>query len=390
MKIFLWIRNFDHLQVHTWRAVQKELDEQIAYVLTGPENPGRTQQGWKPVDLSALDVIIMKNNGWWNQSVGILRQYPDAIHVFWGFWSDRRLFPVIIYSANRGIKTVVLNEHYSTSPVGYLVEENLFKARVKVFLRPFLYILAALILKFASNNKKQVCIFPISLQAQEQYLKAGFDKNTLFPFGYFVPKIKVTKNISGKLKHLRLVFVAALLKRKGLDVAINALRILNQYEIKVTLDVYGSGDPQLFIPRDFDAVTYKGIIPTEKAQGIISGYDALLLPSRHDGWGVVVNEAILQSVPAIVSDRVGAKCLLESSGAGLVFENEIAADLAEKIKMLIDEPLLLNKLRANALNVSSEILPEKGARYFLDALSYYFYKTGSRPTAIWCNEPFRK
>ena len=101
--------------------------------------------------------------------------------------------------------------------------------------------------------------------------------------------MRVLLKRDNRTKHLRLIFVGALLKRKGLDVAVNAIHILNQQGIKVTLDVYGSGDPRSFIPKDLDNVTYKGVIATEKAQGVIAQYDALLLPSRHDGWGVVVN-----------------------------------------------------------------------------------------------------
>ena len=71
--------------------------------------------------------------------------------------------------------------------------------------------------------------------------------------------------------------------------------------------------------------------------------------------------------------------------AGLVFESENAINLAEKIQMLVENPSLLKELQANTYKVGAEILPEKGASYFLDVLSYYFYKIGSRPTAIWCS-----
>lgn len=387
MKMFIWTRTLDHLQLHTWRAVQAGLDQQITYVLTEPENLGRKRQGWQPVDLRDLDVITMKDQGWWRQSTELLRQNPEAIHVFWGFWSERRLFPLIVYAVHHGIRTAVLNEHYSTSPVGYMEEENLFIAKAKVILRPALYRLAAFALRLASNNKRGICIFPISLEAQKQYITAGFDKNALFPFGYFVPGMQTIKSRNGKPQHIRLVFVGALLKRKGLDLAVSALRKLNQNGVLASLDVYGSGDPARFIPEDCSAVTYKGIIPTEKAQSVIAQYDALVLPSRHDGWGVVVNEALLQGIPVIVSDQVGAKCLVEAGQTGLVFKSEDVYDLVEKIRWLTEGSSLWEKFQVNALKIGREILPETGARYFLDALSYYFNKDGSRPCAVWNNDP---
>lgn len=387
MKMFIWTRSLDHLQLHTWRAVQARLTQQITFVLTEPENLARKQQGWPPVDLSNLAVITMKDKGWWVQSTDILRQNPDAFHVFWGFWSERRFFPLIVYAVNCGIKTAVLNEHYSVSPAGYMGEENFFIAQLKVILRPFLYRLAALILRYSSRGKNGVCLFPISLEAQKQYIRAGFDKNALFPFAIFVPKIAVTSGKEKGSDYIRLIFVGALRKIKGLDIAIDALKKLNQNGLRASLDIYGSGDPARFIPTDCAAVTYKGMIPIEEAQAVITQYDALILPSRHDGWGAVVNEALLQGIPVIVSDRVGAKCLVESGDTGLIFRSEDVSDLVEKIGLLIKDSSLLEKFRVNAMKIGDEILPETGARYFLDVLSYYFDQVGSRPCAVWNNDP---
>jgi glycosyltransferase involved in cell wall biosynthesis len=385
MEIFFWTPGLDHLHLYTWKAIQSKIDRKITYVLTEPENHARKRQGWKAADLSMLDITMVKGKGWLHQSVNIIRQNPDAIHVFMGFWTDSRLFPLMVYAANHEIKTAVISEQYSTSPVGYMEEEKYIIARSKVILRPFLYRFAAIILKFVSNKKKQVCIFSVSPQAQEQYIKAGFDKNTIFPFGYFVPKMIFSINEYERTTRLRLVFVGVLLKRKGLDIAVSAIQKINQNGIKVTLDVYGSGDPIGFIPKDSNAITYKGIIPPEQAQAVIAQYDALLLPSRHDGWGVVVNEALLQGIPAIVSDHVGAKCLIEGNGAGLIFESENVDDLANQLIKLIETPGLLDNIRLNAENIYKYILPEVAAQYFINALEYHFYDVGTRPQALWCN-----
>jgi glycosyltransferase involved in cell wall biosynthesis len=193
-------------------------------------------------------------------------------------------------------------------------------------------------------------------------------------------------NGNEKTTRLRLIFVGALLKRKGLDIAVDALQRINQNGVKITLDVYGSGDPTVFIPTDADAITYKGIIPVEKAQAIIAKYDALILPSRHDGWGIVVNESLLQGIPVILSDHVGAKCLIEPNMAGLVFESENVDDLADQLTRLLETPGLMDNIHANAKTIHQYILPEVAAQYFLDALANHFYDVGPRPQALWCNK----
>ena len=119
------------------------------------------------------------------------------------------------------------------------------------------------------------------------------------------------------------------------------------------------------------------------SQKVIADYDILILPSRHDGWGLVVNEALLQGIPAIVSDKVGAKCLVEVSGAGAVFENENAQALSKILVEILKDPKKLYSWKTRAEIVSNEITPVKAAEYLLAVLQFYFYKKGTRPSKIW-------
>ena len=117
---------------------------------------------------------------------------------------------------------------------------------------------------------------------------------------------------------------------------------------------------------------------------MIAKYDALVLPSRHDGWGVVVNEALLQGVPVIVSDHVGAKCLVElSSRAGLVFRCDEVDDLISKIRRFVFDSDLRDDMRKSAADIGERILPENAASYMYDVLNYYYQKKGRRPGAFW-------
>lgn len=67
--------------------------------------------------------------------------------------------------------------------------------------------------------------------------------------------------------------------------------------------------------------------------------DMLVLPSAHETWGLVVNEAMACGVPAIVSDQVGcANDLVRHGVNGLVFPNGNAAALGEAISALAMDP----------------------------------------------------
>jgi glycosyltransferase involved in cell wall biosynthesis len=56
---------------------------------------------------------------------------------------------------------------------------------------------------------------------------------------------------------------------------------------------------------------------------------ALILPSREEQWGLVVNEALAMGVPVLCSDQVGARALLVRPGVnGFVFASDDAEGLA--------------------------------------------------------------
>jgi len=66
--------------------------------------------------------------------------------------------------------------------------------------------------------------------------------------------------------------------------------------------------------------------------------DALVLPSRSETWGLVVNEAMQFGLPAIVADGVGShEDLVSDTQTGRVFPAGDAAGLAEAIKSLLRE-----------------------------------------------------
>jgi glycosyltransferase involved in cell wall biosynthesis len=187
---------------------------------------------------------------------------------------------------------------------------------------------------FAARGK-QPALLAISLRAVEQFKRSGLRDEQVFPFGYFVPSASIVDQSNRSLGGaIRLIFVGSLLPRKGLDIAIAAVTCCQQQGLSVTLDVYGVGDVKKYITDESRGTTYRGTIPFGHAQAVIAQYDVLILPSRHDGWGVVVNEALLQGVPVIASENVGACCLVEANKVGAIFRNEDVVSLQQILQQL--------------------------------------------------------
>jgi glycosyltransferase involved in cell wall biosynthesis len=113
---------------------------------------------------------------------------------------------------------------------------------------------------------------------------------------------------------------------KGLDLLLNALgRGICQGKLPATvrLDFVGAdwGDQnklesladRLGITQN---VRFLGRIPDQTPSAIIALYDLLVLPSRFDGFGLVVLEAMVAAKPVIVSEEAGISSYVEQAHCG--------------------------------------------------------------------------
>jgi glycosyltransferase involved in cell wall biosynthesis len=80
--------------------------------------------------------------------------------------------------------------------------------------------------------------------------------------------------------------------------------------------------------------------------------DLFVLPSRHEPWGLVVNEAMNFSLPIIASDRVGCGPDLVRPGVnGEVFDHRSVNALEPVLGRLIGEPARLSALGHASLEI---------------------------------------
>ena len=390
MKVVFWEPEVIQHLSNTWEAFQSKTNDPLLVIDGRQLLDIRKKQGWKTEKIDNLKHVMLNQEDWWRHGKSILEKNPKAIHAFVGFWTVRKYFPLILYAVSRNFKVAVLDEPYSVSFTGYLREEPFIISWFKVKLRPFIYRFFALSIKLMSRGTSP-CILSISLLARDQFIKAGFCEKTIFPFGYFVNKLQHNNHLEEEYQEeLKLVFVGGMLKRKGLDILIESVESLNRNGVHVTLDIFGAGQPEAYILGDSVSIRYKGILSQDDVQRTIINYDFLVLPSRNDGWGVVVNEALLQGVPVVVSDHVGAKCIVENTGSGVVFKSEEVNDLIDLLRKLALTPNLVRDLKEHAKNVGQLILPEVAASYLFDVFNYYFQGgLDKKPDAIWCDNVMR-
>ena len=94
--------------------------------------------------------------------------------------------------------------------------------------------------------------------------------------------------------------------------------------------------------------------------------DVFVLPSRHDGWGVVVNQALGAGLPLLCSDAVGAAHdLIESEVNGLIFPAGNAAALLACLRRLATSPETVFRWGQASRRKAAEWTPAAGAEKWL-------------------------
>jgi glycosyltransferase involved in cell wall biosynthesis len=90
--------------------------------------------------------------------------------------------------------------------------------------------------------------------------------------------------------------------------------------------------------------------------------DVFVLPSRHDGWGVVVNQALATGVPIITSDAVGAGLdYVENGINGIKVEAGDVDALYAAMQSLAQNPEIARAWGIKSRQIATELTPQAGA-----------------------------
>lgn len=176
-------------------------------------------------------------------------------------------------------------------------------------------------------------------------------------------RMAVRQNLGIPRDAIVLLFSGKLSEKKGVNLIFTAVRQLPEaLQSHIHLLLVGDGPlrndllNQSLTPPKLSA-SFVGFQNQDALSAYYNAADLLVLPSRErETWGVVVNEALINGLPCIVSDRVGCQPDLVHSGlTGEVFPAGNAASLSQAIESLVPRlpsPLISSQCRAQARKYS--------------------------------------
>jgi glycosyltransferase involved in cell wall biosynthesis len=170
-----------------------------------------------------------------------------------------------------------------------------------------------------------------------------------------------------------LLFSGSLTRRKGVDVLASAFKALAALHPTVRLKIMGDGPLERALRLQLGAlgkrVEFLGFRDWSELPAIYAGADVLCVPSRYDGWGLVVPEGLAAGLPVIATNRMGAALDLVQNGLNgwiVPAGDEAALGTALRSAASLSDERLGEFSKAAHESVASHSL-EDGAQRFLAA-----------------------
>ncbi|GAA0697910.1 glycosyltransferase family 4 protein [Marinobacterium maritimum] len=202
---------------------------------------------------------------------------------------------------------------------------------------------------------------------RQNSLRSGFEGERVAVFPNMithVPALSVRGAALERAVPVRLGFVGRVNPEKGLDLLLEALRLLKQRGVQLRLHIAGSGDSEAEIRAlaetlgITDAVAFDGWI--DDIAGWLAEVDLAVLPSRQESFGIVVLEAAAYGCPIVSTTADGPASQITHDLDGWLAEAGSVESLAETLQHAIDSyprwPDVICKAHQRACRYSMDAL----------------------------------
>lgn len=308
----------------------------------------RKEMGWDSTHLLEGTLIRLWLKPTDEQIAQLLKETKGAVCLFSGIRADKDVFRWFRLSLVYTVRRYIITE----PPLVY--GKPLWMHYLRFFIQDYKYVshidgifgFGDMAVRYYRNISKRWDVFPF------QYVTEA-SKRTLPP-------------PSGKVK---LLFVGSLIPRKNVQIVMEALK--DNSDIDFTLVGDGEERVKLEVIAQKNRINtrFLGIRPMNEVPEIMQQNDVLILPSLHDGWGAVVNEAMSLGLYVIVSDRCGAKALIVDDTDGLIFKSKDVSSLKESLKKVISHIQDIRLLTYKRVESAVRIQGKQVANYFVNCIS---------------------
>jgi glycosyltransferase involved in cell wall biosynthesis len=228
-------------------------------------------------------------------------------------------------------------------------------------------------------NRRALGALAIGSMARDDFMRWGVSERLIRFLPYSSAGLEslpyaARAAVSGGLP--RFVFVGALCHRKGIDVLLRAFHEVWRHHPAARLRLVGYDESDGVYRRlaaemgITQAVEFSGSIPASLIANIIGDCDVLVLPSRFDGWGMVLNEGASLGKALIATNACGAAHhLIVPEANGFRVPHSDFRALAGAMQRYCQEPSLARRHGDRSREMFLDFTPARNARRMRECLA---------------------
>jgi glycosyltransferase involved in cell wall biosynthesis len=192
--------------------------------------------------------------------------------------------------------------------------------------------------------------------ARRKFITAGLPAEKVF----VKPNFLTEPHEGSRVCNENSVFIGRLSEEKGLHTLLDAAKILQRCNTEFTIKIVGDGPlaPELRKRARIEGIAnieFSGRKSHEETMNILRQAMFLIMPSIcYEGFPMAMGEAYARGKPVIASNLVAAADLIKERELGVLVVPGDSADLAEKIKEMLERRNSILKMGLNARKVFEE------------------------------------
>lgn len=336
-KIVIWAQSVCRSTMDLYREVKRLRDDVGVTVVLRRDGRGedvrKLREAQGQGDYSA--VVDREWDGKFESGIELLDL--GAVHVFSGYQASRAVRELMIEAKRRALRVVEYDEAPCEMCLG-----------VKGALKRLYY---AMILPMRVRRAVKAADLFISASGNmgmERLVRLGWKREAIVPFGYASGKLGELGMGKRELgRGLRVLHTGIEAKYRGVDVLKRAAASLKRRGVELEVKFTGGKVDAAQLPRLYEWA------------------DVVVACGLCEPWGMRVNDVLLEGIPVVVSDGMGAAMLCDEFGCGCVVPKGDANALAAVLERCARDCGFLAHLRSGAKIAAVEIAPEKRAKVWL-------------------------
>ena len=293
-------------RVEFFNELTKYMDVTVAFELRNAKN---RDEAWHSEENYKFKAVFMKplitrtESAYCPEVFKLLKEFKNDIIVVGGYATPTGMATILYLKAKK-------IPFYLNCDGGFASNDSLFKKKIKTFfIGSANYYLSTGVgadkyLVYYGAKKERIYHYSFS-SLREEDIEATVKTED--------EKVSLRKELGITEKNM-IVFVGSFIRRKGIDILLKACKDMEDTALVLVGGSDLSGYKEIISEKLKEHIHPVGFKNKEEIKKYYQAADLMVLPTREDIWGLVINEAMAQGLPVVTTNRCLAGLTLVKNG----------------------------------------------------------------------------